>query len=119
YRDHLAPAYKEFLLTARIKILIVVDSEISLTSGPGAFGIGRLVKLLRDTKVGCTRFDVTLARRSSGAMVTNPSPADNQPKYEGFRFDAAANGTPVIDGYDEIWIYGFKPGNDAGPDSNI
>jgi len=120
YRDHLAATYKEFLLTARIKILIVADTEISFTTGPGVFGIGRLVKLLRETKVGCTRFDVTLARRSSvSPMVTNPSPADTQPRYDGFRFDAVVSGKPLLDSYDEVWIYGFKPGNDGGPDSNI
>ncbi|MGF1593384.1 MAG: hypothetical protein ACFCUW_08905 [Kiloniellaceae bacterium] len=120
YRDHLAIAHKEFLLTARIRILVVVDTEISLTSGPGVFGIGRLVKLLRDTKAGCTRFDVTLARRSTvSPMVTAPNPSDTQPKYDGFRFDATAGGKPVIDGYDEIWLYGFKPDNFDGPDSNI
>jgi hypothetical protein len=99
YRDHLAAPYKEFLLTARIKVLIVVDTEISLTTGPGVFGIGRLVKLLRETKAGCTRFDVTLAQRSSvSPMVTNPNPSDTQPKYVGFRLDASTAGKPIIDG---------------------
>jgi hypothetical protein len=120
YRDHLAATYKEFLLTARVNILVVVDTEISLGTGSGVFGIGRLIKLLRDTQVGCTRFNVTIARRSTvSPMVTNASPADNQPTYEGFRFDAAVGGKTVLDSYHEVWLYGFKPDNLGGPDSNI
>lgn len=119
YREFVGGFRKELALFRRVKILIVVDTEISLTPDATAFGIGRVIELLRSTAVGCTNFSVTLARRSGGGLVINPSPAANQPKYEGFRFDSKEAGRNIVEQFDEIWCFGFKPGNDAGPDANI
>ncbi|HEX9002080.1 MAG TPA: hypothetical protein VGB07_19385 [Blastocatellia bacterium] len=119
YRDFVGRFRKEFLLHRRVRILIVVDTEISLTPGPNAFGIGRVIELLRSTAVGCTNFAVTLARRSGVSLAINANPAPDQPKYEGFRFDSKEAGKTIIEQFDEIWCFGFKPDNDNGPDSKI
>ena len=121
YRPYLKDLIAKIRLFSRVRILIVVDPEISLTAGSGAFGIGRVIQLIRDTSVGCIYFDVTLARRSTAPARVNPMPAADQPKYEGFRFDRKeADGvTNTIEQFHEIWCFGFQPGNDAGPDSNI
>ncbi|MGZ5441801.1 MAG: hypothetical protein ACXW5U_17890 [Thermoanaerobaculia bacterium] len=119
YRKHISELYKIFRLRTTIRILFVVDTEISLTEIPSAFGVGRVIRLLRESHIGCTYFSVDIARRSSLPATTNNSPAANQPRYEGFRFDQEEGGQPIINKYDEVWCFGFKPGNDAGPDSNI
>ena len=119
YRPTVAELHDAFFLRSTVRILVVVDNEISLTEGPSAFGVGRVVRLLRESTVGCTSFRVDLARRNSAAFAVDTSPAPNQPRYEGFRFDALDGGAPVLDRYDEVWCFGFKPGNDAGPDANI
>ena len=120
YRDFLAQVLIEQLFPT-VNILIVVDTEISLTPGPAAFGIGRVIDLIRNASAGCMHFSVTLARRSNANPSINPNPAPNQPKYEGFRFDRQEpdGTTNTIDLFDEIWGFGFKPDNFNGPDSNI
>ena len=39
------------------------------------------------------------------------SPAPGAPKYRGFRFDMAHAGVDVLDKYEQVWCFGFKPGN--------
>jgi len=119
YVPTIAELHEAFFLRSTVRILVVVDSEISLTEGPSAFGVGRVVRLLRESTVGCTSFRVDLARRNNAAFTVNASPAPNQPRYEGFRFNSQDGGAPVLNRYDEVWCFGFKPGNDAGPDANI
>ncbi len=94
-----------------VKILVVVDGGISLTEGPGAPGVGRVIRLLRESHIGCKYFSVDTARRENTNAGT--------PTYQNFRFDQKNNGQPVINRYHEIWCFGFNPGNDAGADSNI
>ena len=128
HHDHLAVSdvyvgavrglYEALRPRTNIRILIVVDGAVSLTEAPGAFGVGRLVRLLRESHVGCNTFTVDLARRD-GATATNNSPAAHQPRYTGFRFDQQEGGHPVVNRYDEVWCFGFNPGNDAGDDVNI
>lgn len=102
-----------------VKILVVVDNAISLTPAVDAFGIGRVVQLIRNTSVGTMNFNVTLAVRQY-PQTTNPSPAPDEPKYTGFRFDQKEpDGKNTIDLFHEIWCFGFEPGNKAGPDSDI
>jgi hypothetical protein len=63
---------------------------------------------------------VDVGRRSSEAFSVVDAPSGTQPKYLGFRFDSALpDGSRVIDHYDEVWCFGFKPDNSGGPDSNI
>jgi hypothetical protein len=108
----------ELIFGSRVRILVVVDTNISITASNG-FGVARVVRLLRETAVGCTRFRVDIASRSGGGFVDNGTVGPEQARYQGFRFDSQADGSPVINRYDELFLFGFKPGNDAGPDSNI
>jgi hypothetical protein len=102
------------------RILIVVDTEISLSPGAGAFGIERVIRLLRDSTVGCMNFHVDVGLRSSAPFSVVASPAGTQAKYLGFRFDSVLpDNSKVIDHYDEVWCFGFKPDNSGGPDGNI
>ena len=97
-----------------VDILMVVDTEIS-TDPASDFGIASVIAELRATKIGCMRFRVDIALRSPGAQGVNASPTPTQPKYTGFRFDMAVGGTPVIDKYEQIWCFGFKPSNSGSP----
>lgn len=119
YKPAVSELHDLFRRRSTIRILIVADNNISFTEAPSGFGVGRVVRLLRESSIGCTRFTVDLARRDSVAPSTNPTPAPNEPRYSGFRFDQQEDGKPIINKYDEVWCFGFNPGNNAGPDSNI
>lgn len=111
YVKAISELHKAFRLHTTIKILIVVDGGISLTEAPSAFGVGRIVRLLRESHIGCTHFTVDLARRN-GSTAGNPN-------YTNFRFDQQEAGQPIINKYHEVWCFGFNPDNNAGPDTNI
>ncbi len=92
------------------RILVVVDEEISLSAGAGAFGIERVIRLLRETTVGCMRFHVDVGVRSAGAFSVVAAPVGAGARYLALRFDSSLpEGGRVIDRYDEIWCFGFKP----------
>jgi len=118
YESILLDALRPIRLFSYVDILVVVDTEIATQPGVD-FGIGSVIELLRATRVGCMRFRVDIAQRSAGAPAVVPSPGTFQPKYTGFRFDMSDDGSPVIDKYEQIWCFGFKPDNFGGPDSNI
>lgn len=103
--------HDRFHLFTTIKILVVVDGGVSLTEAPSGFGVGRVIRLLRNSHIGCTEFSVDTARRENDSA--------GSPKYVNFRFDQQEGGQPVLNKYHEVWCFGFNPGNDAGPDSNI
>src|SRR5262245_40228727 len=121
--DFARPAIVDLIakfLRGRVRMFIVVDTEISLSPGDRAFGIERVIRLLRENHVGCMHFEVDVALRGGPPFAVVAAPAGTNAKYTGFRFDSVLpDGTKVIDHYDEVWCFGFKPGNDAGPDSNI
>lgn len=121
--DAAHPALQEYIRKFRhthVRILFVVDTEISLSSGTNAFGVERVIRLLRENSVGCMHFHVDVGLRSSASFSVVASPTGTNPKYLGFRFNSVLpNGTLVIDQYDEVWCFGFKPANDNGPDTNI
>ena len=93
-----------------VDILIVVDTQIS-TDPANDFGIASVIQEIRNSHIGCMRFRVDIALRSAGAQSVNAAPAPTQPKYVGFRFDMVAGGAPVIDKYEQIWCFGFRPSN--------
>lgn len=107
------PVLSDFLkklFHSHVRLLIVVDTEISLFPGANAFGIERVIRLMRETSVGCMHFHVDVAERTSGAFSVVAAPAGTQGKYLGFRFNSTLpDGSNVIDHYDEIWCFGFKP----------
>src|SRR5882757_3468518 len=119
YYKAIGDLYNHIHLYSTIKILVVVDGSISLTEASSGFGVGRVIRLLRESHLGCKHFLVDLARRDSSAPSTNNSPAVNQPRYSGFRFDQQEAGQPIVNKYHEVWCFGFNPDNNAGPDSNI
>ncbi len=101
---------------AIIKILIVVDTQISIGDLEG-FGVGRIVRLLRNTNVGCSKFRVDIAIRNSLAFSDNPNAAISEARYQGFRYNSVhADGSSVISDYHEIFFFGFQPGNNGAPD---
>ncbi|TAJ15055.1 MAG: hypothetical protein EPO68_12570, partial [Planctomycetota bacterium] len=122
----LAPHYEATLLDALhpfkfhtyVDILIVVDTEIATQPGVG-FGIGSVIEMLRATKVGCMRFRVDIALRTSAAPAVVQNPGEFQPRYTGFRFDMTDDGSSVIDKYEQIWCFGFKPDNFGLDDARI
>ena len=101
------------------RILIVVDVGISLSPGANAFGIERVIRLLRETSVGCMHFHVDVGQRSSGAFSVVPVPGGASPKYLGLRFNSTMpDGSLVISHYDEVWCFGFKPHAALSPPTN-
>lgn len=120
--DIARPAILDYItrfLHRHVRILVVVDTEISLSPGANSFGIERVIRLLRESNVGCTHFHVDVATRSSGAFSVVAAPTGTNPKYTGFRFNSTlSDGTNVIDHYDEVWCFGFKPHAAFSPPSN-
>ena len=97
-------------IRSRVRILVVVDTEVNTVPGQG-FGVGSVIELIRGSRVGCIRFDVDIALRSNETPSIVASPSAYGPKYRGFRFNMQDGGDPVIDGYDQVWCFGFKPSN--------
>lgn len=118
YLDVLKDFHRPWLRWTVVHILVVVDEQIATAPGAG-FGVGSVIELIRNSSVGCMHFAIDIAQRSAQppSVVANHGPY--APKYNGFRFDMIDGGSRVIDHYQQIWIFGFMPGNDAGPDSHI
>lgn len=123
--DHfqINPEYKQALeailvrwrLSTRVDILVVVDTNISTAPGVG-FGIATVIEHVRNTTVGCMKFNIDIALRNGEAPSVVSSPGDYDPKYRGFRFDMQDDGTDVINKYEQIWCFGFKPSNSGSAD---
>jgi hypothetical protein len=97
-----------------IKILMVVDGSIRTVEGPNQFGIGRVARLIEDLERGCSSFTVDTARRQPHFLA-----AENSGHIStSFRFDAQAGGSNVIDGYDQIWLFGINGEFSAGLDAS-
>ncbi len=108
-RPALADYIKKYL-HKHVRLLIVVDTEISLSPGANAFGIERVIRLLRETSVGCMHFHVDVAQRSAGTFSVVASPTGTNAKYLAFRFNSTLpDSSHVISHYDEVWCFGFKP----------
>lgn len=120
YRNHFKDIFKKYPLATQVNILVVVDTNISTQPNIG-FGINRVIDIIRSTSVGCMSFNVDIGERSGGAPTIVALPAGFDPKYTGFRFDMKDSDgvTPVLNRYQQVWCFGFKPDNNAGPDTNI
>ena len=114
FKRPLIDALKLWKLNTYVDILVVVDTEISTTPANG-FGIASVIELIRNSAVGCMRFRVDIALRNEDAPTVVASPTIHQPKYRGFRFNMMNGAASVIDKYEQIWCFGFKPNNDASP----
>ncbi len=117
FQDNIIEWLKPWRMKTYVDILIVVDDEISVTPD-NDFGISTVIELLRTTTVGCMKFRVDIALRNDFlevfSVTTDPLPTE--PKYRGFRFNSMDNGTDVIDKYEQIWCFGFKPSNSGSAD---
>ncbi len=94
----------------RVNILVVVDTNIS-TDPVDDFGVARVIELIRGARVGCMRFNVDIALRNGDPQTVTASPGPYDPTYRGFRFDMQSGGIYVVDKYEQIWCFGFKPSN--------
>ncbi len=110
FRRPFVDAVKLWPLYKRVDILVVVDTAISIDPSDD-FGVARVIELIRGAKVGCMRFNIDIALRNNDPQSVAAAPAPTAPKYRGFRFDMQNAGTPVIDKYEQIWCFGFKPSN--------
>ncbi|MFT3929371.1 MAG: hypothetical protein QM709_03635 [Spongiibacteraceae bacterium] len=121
--DIARPALSDYIakyFLHHVKILVVVDEEISLSPGANSFGVERVIRLLRESTVGCLHFHADVALRSDDPFSVVAAPAGTNAKYIGFRFDSKlADNSNVIDHYNEVWCFGFKPDNLNSSDANI
>lgn len=114
FRRPFVDAVKLWPLHKRVDILVVVDTEIS-TDPANNFGIASVIELIRGAQVGCMRWNVDIALRNGQPQSVTAAPAPTAPKYRGFRFDMQDGGAAVIDKYEQIWCFGFKPSNSGSP----
>src|SRR5262249_16310764 len=95
-----------------IRVLVVVDGSIGYSDTAG-FGVGRFVRLFRETAVGCTGFVVDVADRGAGSFTDHGPGGAGHLRYSGFRFDSKADDGPVLDRYHEVFLFGFVSGGMA------
>jgi hypothetical protein len=105
---------KPWRLKTYVDILVVVEENISIDPAD-SFGIAGVIDLIRNSKVGCMRFRVDIALRNGDAPTVVAAPTAHQHKYRGFRFNMMDGAVSVIDKYEQIWCFGFKPGNSGSP----
>ena len=118
YQPQLIKWLRPWRLKTYVDILIVVDTEISI-SASNSFGIATVIDLIRTSQVGCMKFRVDIAVRSNGALSVAANPGNEQAKYNGFRFNSTHSGSDIIDKYEQIWCFGFKPNNSGSSDDSI
>lgn len=107
--DWLHPHHLWFRRPVRTRILVVVDGFVSVLPNAG-FGLGTMIETLKTPAYNWVRFDVDTAHRANGAGA----------EFKNFRFDQKKDdGSLLINDYDQIWLFGFDPGNDGGTDANI
>ncbi len=104
-----------FPLRPTVRVLIVADTSVSFTT---SFGVGKVIDLIRANVDGYVRFDVDLARLGvqGSTLLVDSTPGAKEAKYTNFRFSSQVNGDHVLDDYDEVWCFGFAPGNDGSSD---
>lgn len=110
YIDAVSDYIRPWIYKTYVDILFVVDTEIATQPGAG-FGVGHIINLIRTSSVGCMHFRVDIALRNGVTPAVVASPAPFGPKYVGFRFDMKDGATDVVDKYEQIWCFGFKPSN--------
>lgn len=113
---HIHPRFHDILddivvaFRRKSRILMVVDQSVAVSATAG-FGIGRVVDIMAAASFGCASFEVKLAGRF-GTQNKDNNAGLHEFTYTGFRFDQTeADGSFIIDHYDQIWCFGFDPGN--------
>lgn len=117
YMNPVLDYIRPWIFKTFVDILVVVDEEIATQPGAG-FGIGYVIELIRNSHVGCMHFRVDIALRDGQMPAVIGSPAPFGPKYVGFRFDMQDGGNDVLDKYEQVWCFGFKPSNSGSPNDN-
>ncbi len=105
-----------------VRILVVADPGIKFApEQPAAFGVSRLVDLIRSNADPFVRFEVDLARHGEKKekLRINHDPQEYEPKFEQFRFKRKSGKRKIIDDYDEIWCFGLAPNGDNANDQDI
>ena len=110
FKRPLIELLKHWRLKNHVDILVVVDTEIS-TNPIDSFGIASVIDLIRTKHVGCMHFHVDIALRNGQAPTVIAAPGVHDPKYRGFRFNMMDGAVPVLDRYEQVWCFGFKPSN--------
>jgi hypothetical protein len=96
-----------------VKILVVVDGSVGVAASY-FFGVGKIIEILRksaphnDPDFGYVNFDVEIATRDA-------APVAGTANYTNFRFDQVVDGQPLINRFQQIWCFGFHPGNTGNP----
>ena len=111
FKRPLADLLLPWKFKTHVDILVVVDTGIAIEPVADGFGISTVIQHIRNSKVGCMHFHVDVAIRNGEAPSVVASPGQYGAKYRGFRFNMTDGGTPVIDKYEQIWCFGFAPGN--------
>jgi hypothetical protein len=99
----------------RLKILFVIDGLITPERG-GSFAMGMVTDILRDPSFAWwVDFEVDVAYREPVTFPPQGEPLDPGPydaRYRQFRFTQA--GFDLYH-YDQVWLFGFQPGNLPDP----
>jgi len=115
--DHIKPDYLERVFPRKptVRILVVADGSISFQ---GNFGVGRVVRLIRENADNYVHFKVDLARLGNrgSRLSVDANPGDMEPKYRNFRYSSRLDGDLVLDDYDQVWFFGIQPGGGASED---
>lgn len=94
-----------------VRILVVVDYGISISSTDD-FGVSKVLDIVRkagdfatDTEFSFVRFEIETASRGPVTRAGTPDIVD-------IDFAAVdAQGQSILNRYDQIWLFGFSPGN--------
>jgi hypothetical protein len=105
--------------STHLRILLVIDGMIDIYEKEGEkreldFKTNLFQEALRDTSFAWwVRFEVDVARRRpGGSPIANPYSDAFRPKYDFFRFDWTGFD---LNKYDQVWLFGFNPGNPSIP----
>lgn len=110
--------YPWFLRPCRMRILMVVDAQISFSHA--VFGLSAVLNTLRLNPEFFVKFDITRAHRQTDQFKPDPTtePLAHSrygPHYEGFRF--AGPGMPAgfnLYDFDQVWFFGFYSSGGPG-----
>lgn len=101
-------------LKRSLDVLVVFDGASIFVSENGGFGLGTMLAELQGEEIGDAVLRFSTADRD-GPKAKTASTTPHEPKYTGFRFDDRYDGALVLDKYEEVWCFGFHPGNSGAP----
>jgi hypothetical protein len=105
-------AIRDALWPVTVRILLVIDGRINLTSNKMEFGLGYVLDTLRAPSSWWISINVHVATREQ--TITAAELGTNTVQYQNFRF---TDGEFNIDNYDQVWFFGDQPSQDDGSDA--